>query len=367
VRRYDDAGLLLDPPAGAPGEFPSWAVLAGQDAIGLDTDEITALSVEDELGGVWQTSSGNAQARMAVPSAELFVSPRSVTRNSLAKFRVLNGGNILNWTFLPKDDSINERPRISNDNSAEWEGWLVASGSARVAVGTGPTAKLLTRRVTIVPRRQNWKSQPANSVPASNGTDGHTLTDPYPLPGGDRRLGLSLLGIVLTDIEARQVVDEGPNHDLMFLGRVVDATTHKYIIHPGLQNSNSDLFKSQWGTFDSMTAPNGFISAPGLLQVVLDHETGSGLGVTSHYSFYRDALKEPSKNPLTTLEAVVAPTQSFSDRLDQEIAAVSTRLNDAHKVEPCLGGITPEFMMLSSADNCAPRGKVNLPPYDPRP
>ena len=171
--------------------------------------------------------------------------------------------------------------------------------------------------------------------------------------------------MTVSGAQSSYVQDKGPNDGFAFTVQVADATTYKVIFAPDVKNTSSQFYTSQWGTYDPVTNPTGFISGASLLQGVTNHE--SGTNGTSHYLNYRAGLKSRRNDVMAAAEQAISPVANFDSALSGAVIAAGNWLHDAFAVEPCDGGIDIHAMLFDSANNCVPIGKINFPPYVPHP
>ena len=289
--------------------------------------------------------------------------PSSVTRGNTATFTLTNvcpTATVRDWSFSDGAETVNR----GSSSATSWPGRMVASGTVRVTVVQGGRTHNLSKSITVNPRT-NFAFSAVTPAPAPGNNfncGSTTLSVPVP-PVSGGRLGQTCLN-VRASWETTEIGDGGPNNRFKYISAASPSSSSGptqiyYLIHPDLENTNSDFYKAQCGNYDAATNPNGFISGSQLLANTRGHEYGPTRG---HYQQYVTAQNKPENNIGTGLERLVRGPSTSLDAFGQAATAEFTQRSNVISTEFNFEGCNND---VRYDVQCVFKGNINFPPYQP--
>jgi len=234
--------------------------------------------------------------------------PASVVRGTSATYTIQNlpaGASVGMWRYTTEDrGTVN---RQSNTSSSQWAGVLVYPGT--VSVEVNGTAYSRAVEVTI---RSGWEWALFDAEKKPWGTtahDGTPMSAPDPPTAPGTPFGLYSLFLAWGGGQATVIGDDGPNAGFKWVTQPFEqfnssqTSAFWWTIMPSIENTGSDFYQRQTGTYNATTNPGGCISGANLLTHTTRHEAHPT--DSSHYSQYRAKMSDPGYNLGRVAEASV--------------------------------------------------------------
>lgn len=188
-----------------------------------------------------------------------------------------------NWTF---SDGTSVVTSANGTGLNTWTGKAVTSGVVKVSASTsdGGTGQL-SAVLTVIPR--NWHTPAATPQEVSNNTF-IMLPVPPSSTGTDSGLGFYKATEQFGGSATPTIISMGPNAGYVYLDSQPSVTTlFQYEINPDLENTGSQFFMKQTGTYSSSNT-QGTIAGSLLLTQTRRHEYNHP--VQSHYGKWSSAI-----------------------------------------------------------------------------
>jgi hypothetical protein len=295
----------------------------------------------------------------------LLVGPPTVVRGDEVRFRLRNlpsgVSQITAWDF--SSSGFDTVSRQGGEGDVEWQGQIVASGTASAEVIVGSTVCHPIASVSV--RARDWLHAPVDPVLVPNGTLTNLPSPPILDATGTVPLGYSELDHGNYQYGYFTIGGDGPNRGFLYVTSLVaDQISYRFQIGPdialfpsGDPNTTSEFFRAQCGDFDANSNPTGFISRQVLWSNVREHERGLTLG---HYQQYVDTQNNPANNLWVGAEQQVADAstglENFKDSIGRELSARIARIKQAMVFEACNQDVRRDA-------TCAFRGSIQFFPY----
>ncbi len=258
-----------------------------------------------------------------------------------------------NWQFT---DGTNVVTSATGSTATTWTGVAVANGSVSVQASAGGSVSSPNNGAFSVLPRSFHTTAPA-PIQSANGTNGLPFLPSPPVRGADAGLGFYNSPISVGET-ASSAVPSGPNTGYLYIqSGVIETFVYYYLIHPDLENSASDFYLHQTGSFDASSHPGGTISGAVLLTQTRRHEYNSTSPTLSHYGKFITSLS--ANNPGDYLESAIAPPASdqnaFNTNVSNGLFALANQIRADTVVEP---------LDINVDDAGVHDGNVCYPPYD---
>jgi len=285
---------------------------------------------------------------MMVNTPTLTVTPNPVVRGDTASFalRGVDGASISQWSYVTSNPAAGTITRTSGaDDQTVWTGQVVAGGTGMVTVTFSGHPYSLQQDLQISSR--TWSFPAVSAVKQQTGyvvaPCSATLTANSPelgIGGDGKYLACIRWDLTLNDVGE---IPSGPNKGLKWVMDVRDLTTADWVAHPDVDDSASQWYIHQCGTWvpsaqSTCTQPagTGWISGADYSGGIQRHESALQNG---HHGEYVTAQNDPANNIKTGAEGLIGLTSdtpsSFLTYVNSVLTTRQQRIYDAYRVEPC--------------------------------